>query len=102
MPPSGRVVYPIRQANDPNSVIVMCQSESLGPGHVAEYYAGAMAAQGWKEARGVENELNRHAEGIMLFFTRTGRECLIHVQEAGTGARWVVVLKQRIIGGGPV
>ena len=100
VPPSSKKVYAIKQSDDPNSVITMYASPSLSQEQIAEFYLEEMPIYGWREGEIQEQLLNRYAEDIILFFTRTGRECVICVGSEGIGAAWTIVMRPVIIGGG--
>ena len=99
MPPSSKRMYAIRQSNDPNSVITNYATPSLSPEQVAEFYLEEMPIYGWVEGEAEEQELNKHVEDIMLFFRKTGRECVICVGSEGIGAAWTIMMRPVIIGG---
>lgn len=99
VPPSATRVYGVRQSDNPAAVIMMYASSGLSPEQIAEFYLQEMPIYGWREGEAEERELNKYAEGIMLFFRRTGRECVIYVESEGPGATWTVVARPMIIGG---
>jgi hypothetical protein len=100
LPPSAQFVDAIGQVGNTRAVMAMYKTQSLTAGQVAEFYCTEMVKKGWLEYGPVSNELNRHAEGIMLFFRRKERECLVHIEEDGIGTKWVIMLKAKILGGG--
>ena len=99
LPPSSKRMYAIKQNNDPNAMITMYATPSLSPEQIAEFYLDEMPIYGWREGEAQEQQLNKHVEEIMLFFRKTGSECLICVGSEGVGAAWTIVIRPVIIGG---
>lgn len=99
VPPSSKRMYAIRQSDDPNSLMAMYATPRLSPEQIAEFYLQEMPIYGWIEAETQEQQLNKHVEDIILFFRKTGRECMICVGSEGIGAAWTIVTRPVIIGG---
>ena len=99
VPPSSKRIHAIRQSDDSNSVIIGYATGSLSPEQIAEFYLEEMPIYGWIEGAAQEQQLNKHVEDIILFFRKTGRECVICVGSEGVGAAWTIMMRPIIIGG---
>jgi hypothetical protein len=77
----------------------MYTTPSLSPEQVAEFYLDEMPSYGWRARELQEQELNKHVEGIMLYFRGLGKECVIYVGSEGVGATWTIMVRHVIIGG---
>lgn len=100
LPPSSKRMYAIRQNDDPNAVITMYATPSLSPEQIAVFYLEEMPIYGWREGEAQEQQLNKYVEDIILFFRKTGSECVICIGSEGVGAAWTIVMRPVIIGGG--
>ncbi len=100
LPESADMVYDaFEQEDDAAAAMVMYWSNTLAPEETVNFYNAAMPGRGWRKMTAREGVLNKLAEGIMLYFVRPGRECIVFVEPRDPGSAWTIIVRPVIIGG---